>query len=547
MASGGQDDKSLAAKKAFEALGGAELIAAAVETLNPPAPGAQDWVLSDFSPDGVADTLLFEVSKSLGLQTGNSDLEQTLITTVIYAVRKHRGWLLQYDGQYFLLPAIAIAQIKIKLDNLIQDVGALLHEPLESARKLVEEALMHFKMGDLDQGLKIMEEVNKNATKALSLLESRGNEENKLEDLLKTTQLRILAQIAPKTVVTTAKGKVLAPPIKLPRDQRMKISTVVTNHLNNLVRSVDRTKPGPVKKLFTRKRKEKKEERQAKIDKLMKTTVPLLVPTITKTDEGTRKIQLPSTKFFPDGVEDRTFLIIDKPDGSKEKLWVWTELKNNKLVLFYRDMGYKTDLQDNHSISVKEGRIVGMTVDADTCFIDTDGHSWSCSELSLVADLVTAGLITTIKYLLLGYPHKYSLADLENVTSIARTVTEKVWIDLSCIPVINSEICSQLYNIWGKVRQLRLWSGVVGGGAEAGVGRLVSRVSSATLGHVEIRHFLTFVNNLVVGQGEEGARCEEIRFGGSTASDNRDQIATLGNTLGWTVKEGSNDDIIISR
>ena len=84
MASGGQDDKSLEAKKAFEALGGAELIAAAVETLNPPAPGAQDWVLSDFSPDGVADTLLFEVSKSLGLQTGNSDLEQTLITTVSY-------------------------------------------------------------------------------------------------------------------------------------------------------------------------------------------------------------------------------------------------------------------------------------------------------------------------------------------------------------------------------------------------------------------------------------------------------------------------------
>ena len=84
MASGGQDDKSLEAKKAFEALGGAELIAAAVETLNPPAPGAQDWVLSDFSPDGVADTLLFEVSKSLGLQTGNSDLGLTVISTLSY-------------------------------------------------------------------------------------------------------------------------------------------------------------------------------------------------------------------------------------------------------------------------------------------------------------------------------------------------------------------------------------------------------------------------------------------------------------------------------
>ena len=74
----------MVAKNTFEALGGAELIAAAVETLNPPSPGAQDWVMKDFTPDGVADTLLFEVSKSLGLQTGNSDFEQTLITTVSY-------------------------------------------------------------------------------------------------------------------------------------------------------------------------------------------------------------------------------------------------------------------------------------------------------------------------------------------------------------------------------------------------------------------------------------------------------------------------------
>merc|ERR1712179_740915 len=132
-----------------------------------------------------------------------------------------------------------------------------------------------------------------------------------------------------------------------------------------------------------------------------KTTVPLLVPTITKTDEGTRKIQLPSTKFFPDGVEDRTYLIIDEPDGSKEKLWLWTELKNKKLVLVYRGIGYKTDLQDNHSISVKKGRIVDMavvdiTVETDTGFTNDRYHRWSSSELSQVADLVTAGLITTI-------------------------------------------------------------------------------------------------------------------------------------------------------
>ena len=123
-----------------------------------------------------------------------------------------------------------------------------------------------------------------------------------------------------------------------------------------------------MKKYLALNSKAKKEERQDKIDQMMKTTVPLLVPTITKTDEVTRKIQLPSTKFFPDGEEDMTYLVIDKPDGSKEKLWLWTELKNKKLVLFYRGIGYKSDLQDNYSITVKKGRIVDMAVDMDTGF-----------------------------------------------------------------------------------------------------------------------------------------------------------------------------------
>jgi len=154
---------------------------------------------------------------------------------------------------------------------------------------------------------------------------------------------------------------------------------------------------------------------------------------------------------------------------------------------------------------------------------------------------VTAGLITTVEYLMLDVPHKYSLADLQNVISIVRTVTERVWINLSLLPVINSEIWAELYSNWREVRVLELYDGVVGGGAEAEVGRLVSRVSSARLYWVEIKDFPTFANNFVVGLREEGARCQKIRFG----SDNRDQIVRLGNTLGWTVRDES-DYIIIS-
>ena len=88
-----------------------------------------------------------------------------------------------------------------------------------------------------------------------------------------------------------------------------------------------------------------------------------------------------------------------------------------------------------------------------------------------------------------------------------------------------------------------LLNGVVGGGAEAVVGRLVSRVSSARLWDVKIRDFPTFANNLIEGLGEQGARCQQIMFRSSTASDNRDQIVTLGNTLRWTLQEDDGNNI----
>ena len=173
-------------------------------------------------------------------------------------------------------------------------------------------------------------------------------------------QLLIIADIVPATLVTTDKGKVLTPPTKLTLDQRKKVSSLVTLHLQKLVECVDKMKPGRIKKLLTLNKQQKKKEKQDKMNQIMKTTVPLLVPTITLINKKTRKIQLPPTKFFPDGVEDKTYLIIDQPDGSKEKLWLWTELKNKKLVLVYHRRGYKTDLQDNLSITINNSKIVDM-------------------------------------------------------------------------------------------------------------------------------------------------------------------------------------------
>ena len=45
---------------------------------------------------------------------------------------------------FVLSLGLALAQINQKLDTLIKNVGALLREPLESAKKFFEQALLHF-------------------------------------------------------------------------------------------------------------------------------------------------------------------------------------------------------------------------------------------------------------------------------------------------------------------------------------------------------------------------------------------------------------------
>ena len=53
------------AKKTFEAIEGAKVIAAAVENMNPRA----DWVLSDFSLHAVVEAAISGLAKNLGLMT----------------------------------------------------------------------------------------------------------------------------------------------------------------------------------------------------------------------------------------------------------------------------------------------------------------------------------------------------------------------------------------------------------------------------------------------------------------------------------------------
>ena len=141
-----------------------------------------------------------------------------------------------------------------------------------------------------------------------------------------------------------------------------------------------------------------------------------------------------------------------------------------------------------------------------------------------------------MKYLQL-WRHEYSLNDLDNAITILKTVTEKVYINLDCIPAISSDKWAALADNVGDLKLLVLYGGVVGGGAEAGVGRLVSRVSTVVLWSVMFDDFSCLADSVVDALGEEGARCHQIRFQGPTAFDNRDKIVTLANKLGWTMMD----------
>ena len=54
---------------------------------------------------------------------------------------------------------------------------------------------MLFRNGKLDQCLKRLESVNKNATKALSLLDSPGNESRRLDDIVLAKKVVLLVLI----------------------------------------------------------------------------------------------------------------------------------------------------------------------------------------------------------------------------------------------------------------------------------------------------------------------------------------------------------------
>merc|ERR1719350_418791 len=135
---------------------------------------------------------------------------------------------------------------------------------------------------------------------------------------------------------------------------------------------VEKIKPGRVKKFLTFNYTEKKEEKQNQLDQIFKAAMPLLVPTTTRVDVETVKVTLPRIEFFPDGAEDMSYLMVTAPDGTKQKLQAWTELKQKMLHLFYLGVYYTTG------------------IDCDTPTITLTMHKDRIQDITLIKDLTKA-------------------------------------------------------------------------------------------------------------------------------------------------------------
>ena len=68
--------------EAVDALGGAELLEAVFNTLNP-VEGAE-WIFTEFTIDGVVDTAVSALSKKLGIDSSDDSLIQTTIAVMCY-------------------------------------------------------------------------------------------------------------------------------------------------------------------------------------------------------------------------------------------------------------------------------------------------------------------------------------------------------------------------------------------------------------------------------------------------------------------------------
>ena len=113
-----------------------------------------------------------------------------------------------------------------------------------SAKGFLEEASIHLKNGRVQRAIDQLNKVNTKAMEARSLGYNIEDEDIKIETLISSTQLLILADLLLESVVNTEEGPVLIPARMMSKSQRENVSRLIENNLGRIIGIIEDTKPG---------------------------------------------------------------------------------------------------------------------------------------------------------------------------------------------------------------------------------------------------------------------------------------------------------------
>merc|ERR1711936_1395923 len=463
-----------------------EILGRILGTLNE---GSKDWLLTERPFEGVLDTAVSQVCKTLGL--GTTDLMSLKIAIMSFAAIAESG-----------------VSLAILVTKLAEQRTAV--DQINSAMSFLKQANNHQRIGNIKRAVEMLDKVNTKATEALNC---SGTES--IEDMVLSTRLLILVDILLESWVGTSTGTPMVPIKSLSDVQRENIAKHAASHVETLVQKIQtKNLPlGGLMKGFT-----VSYEKKNNLEYIYGSCSQWL-NTIYYVDEDTIKVTLPSLKFIPDGNKHSvTPLRITEPNGAAQHtLSLWTELEDRGQLLLHMGLFgtiYRASVvltQDDVTVNDEtevlatiKGKAV-VAVSTDFLLLDRTvdmtkyDMSWPPEYIGAMAQGASTGDVTTV----------------EEWRAAADSAANMDYISVRGRAGVNDNYV----------------------GCDEEVGRLITRAKKAVLENVVFYDFDMFIQGVLQGLGEEGANCEEMSFEWYSTPNHEDKMQEMVDRLGWTNRE----------
>jgi len=258
-------------------------------------------------------------------------------------------------------------------------------------------------------------------------------------------------------------------------------------------------------------------------------------------EEGRVEVTLPSLKHIS---------CVSPVKVTEATLSVWTEFSRAcKLYICLFGAVYTATLGPvdygyddiHHVVTIAGKEVVGVSADTekdeitphfdDRDIVDLTNYEgdWSPEYIHAMAYCVTAGEVGKVKDFTLKNEYldeKYSLADIDKAIQIL-PVAANVWIFLEYLPKkMGVEQWKAAADSAVKMETIYLKShGKVSEGWGKEIGRLITRAKKAEMENIQFQD--SFVQGVLQGLGEEGAKCEEIKISWWSDRENEEMVKMM--------------------